>query len=398
MEGCFEEPSVFLTVSSVAKSQNGVLKDRLVEINWDEAEPHEGDWVGLFDHPPDESGTDPLTQVNVTLPRGYIKSDYRLDRLPLDLRQDPCLGYWIAYMRNGYVLKSNCLQIYPTWMHDHKDVIGDSSLHALMIPGTHNSGSWKEYEGPSSDTVFLRYLVNQDESVYRQLMHGIRYLDIRVGYYSTTPEKYWINHNFYRMRPLSSVIGEVKRFVEETNEIVILDFHRFPVGFEGKRDRHTKLVDYILKELGTHAVPSSFWPNVTPNEIWGANKSIIISYSHTQTVQLYPELWPPLPQEWGDKRSLPDLKSFLSDSIKKRGGKGQVWAAMAEFTPQPMDIVLRPTQGLRNMAQKVNIPITYWFQEKQWNGKSNVIATDFFLGNNVIQMSINSNYKRVKCI
>ena len=84
--------------------------------------------------------------------------------------------------------------------------------------------------------------------------------------------------------------------------------------------------------------------------------------------------------------------------MKKRGGKGQIWAAMAEFTPKPLDIVLRPTQGLRNMAQIVNIPMTYWFQDKYWFSKSNIIATDFFLGNNVVQMSINSNYKRAKCI
>lgn len=52
------------------------------------------------------------------------------------------------------------------------------------------------------------------------ILEGIRYLDIRVGYYPSYPEKLWVNHNFYRMRPLSEIVKDVARFVEETNEIV----------------------------------------------------------------------------------------------------------------------------------------------------------------------------------
>ena len=230
-------------------------------------------------------------------------------------------------------------------------------------------------------------------------MHGIRYLDIRVGYYPGTADIFWINHNFYRMRALSEIIQDVKRFVQETGEIIIMDFHRFPVGFDGnnRRERHVQLVDYLRNELGQYLVPNSLWPNGTPNDIWSANKSIIISYADSRTAHQHPYLWPPLPQEWGDKRTLPELKGFLNDALKKRGGKGLIWAAMAEFTPKPLDFILRPNQGLRYMAQSVNIPMTYWFQDRGWNARSNIIATDFFLGNNVIQNSIISNTKGFKC-
>jgi hypothetical protein len=98
------------------------------------------------------------------------------------------------------------------------------------------------------------------------------------------------------MRPLSSLVNDVKRFVQDTNEIIILDFHRFPVGFDGRRDRHNQLVEYLNTELGRYTVPSTFWPNATPNDIWVTNRSLIISYSDTRTAQQYPNLWPPLPQ------------------------------------------------------------------------------------------------------
>ena len=32
-----------------------------------------------------------------------------------------------------------------------------------------------------------------------------RYLDIRVGYYSDTPEKFWLVHDFVKQNPLNEV-------------------------------------------------------------------------------------------------------------------------------------------------------------------------------------------------
>ena len=154
-----EVPTVFLTVSSLARAKKGELQDRLIEINWNYLDPQPGDWVGLFDHDPDDNGTEPLNRVPVSIPRGFIKSEQRLQRLVLHNREDPCLGFWVALIRNGQVEIKNCLRIYPNWMREHQNVIGDTPLHSLIIPGTHNSGSWREYEGPASDTVLYRYLI-----------------------------------------------------------------------------------------------------------------------------------------------------------------------------------------------------------------------------------------------
>jgi len=153
----------------------------------------------------------------------------------------------------------------------------------------------------------------------------------------------------------------------------------------------------LKSELGAYTAPRTLSPNATPNDIWSLGRSVIISYSEPKVAHQYPIYWPPLPQEWGDKRKLPDLKEFLVDALSRRSKRGQMWAAMAEFTPKPLDIVLRPTLGLRNMAQSVNIPMTYWFQDKGWYTKASIIATDFFLGNNIIQTSIISNFRGTKC-
>ena len=66
------------------------------------------------------------------------------------------------------VLKMNCLLIRPRWMWEEKDVIGNVPLHSLMIPGTHNSGSFI----PRGSTVSNRdYQIFY--SLYCKIIHNI---------------------------------------------------------------------------------------------------------------------------------------------------------------------------------------------------------------------------------
>lgn len=58
------------------------------------------------------------------------------------------------------------------------------SLGGLFIPGTHNSACYKG--SLSRRDTFSRYLLTQDTGVWGQLVHGIRYLDLRVAYYPPT--------------------------------------------------------------------------------------------------------------------------------------------------------------------------------------------------------------------
>ena len=51
------------------------------------------------------------------------------------------------------VLRMNCLLIRPRWMWEERDVIGNTPLHSLMLPGTHNSGSFI----PKGSSVRMNY-------------------------------------------------------------------------------------------------------------------------------------------------------------------------------------------------------------------------------------------------
>lgn len=146
--------------------------------------------------------------------------------------QSSCYGYWASYIdAGGKILAKNCVRAYPIWMNEMRNVIGELRLRDLFIPGTHDSGSYRPNFDPLlRESLVTKYALTQDDDIRGQLMHGVRYLDIRVGYYRPAEDKFFIYHGITKQRSLREVINQVKDFVLETNEIVIFGLKEFPVG------------------------------------------------------------------------------------------------------------------------------------------------------------------------
>lgn len=68
-------------------------------------------------------------------------------------------------------------------------------------------------------------------------------------------------------------------------------------------------------------------------------------------------------------------------------GNSPFWALMAELTPQAIDILLM-TNNLRKLADDVNRELTKWFRDEWHRLPVNIVATDFFLGNDIINVAI----------
>lgn len=135
-------------------------------------------------------------------------------------------------------------------------------------------------------------MFRQEEQLYRQFIHGIRYVDIRVAHYPNTDEKWWINHGSARYQPLHTLFSAVRRFVEETNEIIFMDFHGFPIGFE-ELATHDLLLIYVQDQIGDMLLREDMVPpNPTPNQIWATNKTVILTYQVDSISQQHPFLWP----------------------------------------------------------------------------------------------------------
>lgn len=70
---------------------------------------------------------------------------------------------------------------------------------------------------------------------------------------------------------------------------------------------------------------------------------------------------------------------------------------MAELTATASDVATKPHLGLRGMAQAVNGQVTKWFHRKDWYSRAMTIATDYFLGNNLIETAIRVNRNGGSC-
>lgn len=188
-----------------------------------------------------------------------------------------CFPYWIvSYTENGAIIDSQCFAIQPTWMSDHQPVLLDKMVHEIMIPGTHNSGA---YDGSNLPPIIGNYALNQDKIVWTQLVFGIRYLDLRIGYYKVGG--FHINHDMVRITPLKPVLKQIRKFVELTEEVVIIDFHRFPYPTEFGGELHESLTDLIFEELGEFAFARGNYgkKGVSFRELWNEKKRLIISYN-----------------------------------------------------------------------------------------------------------------------
>lgn len=60
-----------------------------------------------------------------------------------------------------------------------------------------------------------------------QLIHGARILDLRIAVHDN---HFWVNHGIARVHPFEIILNDIKTFVNNTQEIVILDIHEFPQG------------------------------------------------------------------------------------------------------------------------------------------------------------------------
>uniref|UniRef100_T1GM27 Phosphatidylinositol-specific phospholipase C X domain-containing protein n=1 Tax=Megaselia scalaris TaxID=36166 RepID=T1GM27_MEGSC len=164
-----------------------------------------------------------------------------------------CHSVWAVYLNSsGRIVASTCLMVHPRWLNNLLPNIGFRRFRDLIIPGTHDSASYKEgFEIPQVELPVTRYSLTQDDTILGQLYQGARYLDIRPSFYKNLPNKWYVNHGITIQQTLDNVMDQVKKFVNETGEPVIFGLKEFPVGFN-TIDIHRNLVQYMESYFGNY--------------------------------------------------------------------------------------------------------------------------------------------------
>ena len=269
------------------------------------------------------------------------------------------------------------------WMEFYSDSLGKLKLKEMIIPGTHNSGTYD----PVAVYPVSEWIRNQSLTIAEQLSRGIRCLDLRIG--QNSPGDYVICHGEWRTNyTLTAALKEVTDFIKEksTKEIVILDFHRFVNLGEGRYD-FDQLRSQIDREVSGCVLPYANKDD-TLETLWNTasyeNKRIVLAW-HERTVgpnMCWP--WPGVSQEWyEDADSLEKLYDKIKNSMTSppTNDSPELWATCSFMS------------GIRIPLRKADVAdptITNWFfGGSYFCDKANIIYVDFFEQHStVVQASI----------
>ncbi|XP_064459878.1 PI-PLC X domain-containing protein 2-like [Ornithodoros turicata] len=347
----------------------------------------------FFDYDPTSQTERPLDVVRPALSPNVFVSRLKLSSFQ-DVGYTPKCLMWAKYIGGGGQEDSRtCLQTQPNWMEVNRQHLSVLPLNKLFIPGTHNSGSI--VTNATQKGIVWNYIMTQDLSILQQLLMGIRYLDLRIGYYTGDHrEKFWVVHSVFKTATtLRTVLEQVREFMERTNEVVVLDFHRFPVGFEDHHV-HYALWDFVLQVVGPEKMtPAYLTEHVQLGTLWSLNKRLVVCYN-SKARPRHPLLWPGVLHRWADARTGTELYHFLEGTLSEPIER--LWAATAALTPTYKSALLSPRTGLRDLADSVAYNLSQWYRDRWWHS-ANIVATDFFLSTAIVDTSILANIWRSYC-
>uniref|UniRef100_G3MLM3 Phosphatidylinositol-specific phospholipase C X domain-containing protein n=1 Tax=Amblyomma maculatum TaxID=34609 RepID=G3MLM3_AMBMU len=381
----------YITLSSYS----GLTSYGYFEMNWfGIPEEHIGKtFAVLSTRNPPVIYSDILSLAAVTRPCDRFSTNVEAPSYNLStLMKGECLGYWALILAEARtkgkanVLYSSCFKPRPRWMRKYNCTLSRLSIRKMLIPGTHNSGMY--YTGYLHP--HLLYTYNQFENIRYQLAYGIRSLDLRVQFYS---DEFYVTHDKQRgSATIEEILKDVLEFVKETGELVLLDFHRFTVGFDPRYDnvsaRHQHLVELIVNVLAdVILLNDASWMSIENifRECDKTNSSrgcVMVFYNAQYTGPHGKYLGGGIEQKWPDARNEKDLLKYL-DTIACRHDIWRLTSIMAELTPSFPSLIA----GTRQAAQWINHKITEYFRAA-YKRCTAIIFTDYFRGNGIIDVAI----------
>ncbi|CAG0920752.1 unnamed protein product [Notodromas monacha] len=393
-------PTIYLAINPQADYKTAVdgqtiFIERKIELRWRGGSTYPTDEVALYLGHPASQNASLLVSYNVyDHINNRVVTEYQMPRYhfsaddPSAWTKPECLGnFYGAYLKGGEITSTNCLSTLPTWMEDNADAFEKLELRKMLIPGTHDAGAYREYDGLASDNLIVKYAITQEETLLSQLVHGVRFFDLRIGCYDTDSEfPFWINHDVLKINRFDVAMADLVSFVRNTNDVFFLDFHRFPVGFDSL-DKHRRLMEFIVENLGDVMAPKSMGYNVTFGDMLTLGKKVIVAYNHKSLE--HPLFWREIEVGWADANTVTELKSYMNSYIREEREK--FWGLGLQLTPTELDVILDILGGLRNAADAVNPNVIQWLLDDWKDYETNIVSTDFFLSSVVTTWAVEEN-------
>lgn len=183
------------------------------------------------------------------------------------------------------------------WMEQFWDSVKDKTIFDIVLPGTHDSGSYScnfnNGIAPFAPRILKRKCIpkfikndaivwtkTQDDNLLVQCMGGARYLDLRVCI-SVKDREIRTEHSIYGEKYLN-LLNQIQFFIKsQQKEFIILHFRHFSKNKmnEMTEDDHKTLINMINKSIGKYCVFKEEIKNKL-NDLLKINHRIFIIYDN----------------------------------------------------------------------------------------------------------------------
>ena len=297
----------------------------------------------------------------------------------------------------------------------------NTPLKHICIPGTHSSGSYEigllSNQDPNMDQavrdildklnfaglglpvkgVLSRWARTQNLDTYEQLNQGARYLDIRARMINDR----LVTAHQLEGATLASIIGDVRRFVEEQpGEIVV--FHINETNGMSSADRQA-LYNLLRDELGERLAPPAMGTDVTIPQLLEEGRQVIVVARNSYDDPMIWSWGSTVTNTWYDKNR-PDelLESLRADIGYRRDNMFHV--AQMILTPKDSDIkkMISPVSPgtLEDMVSTLRYPsgmMKYLVNAAgPQNKQVNIILQDFIETSDIFQACMGENRRNLE--
>jgi hypothetical protein len=305
------------------------------------------------------------------------------------------------------------------WMEQLGSSIKDRQLNKLVIPGTHDSGTYslqialeRPYNDPfapdGSTFVKIGSLSNvavrgwgqaQARNIAEQLNDGIRALDFRPCVEKSGTIR--ICHGLYGP-PMSTLLSDVRSFVaQHPKEIVILNVQNFSQWGQSKMsdEKHVELVALIKQYLDPYLIDhTKLSPTSTIGDIWTTGRSVVVVYHKDDgdafwTQYRLTDSWDSAVWAYAPKLTYLDHKIRL----EKQARLTTLFDLSAAATPEVKLIsagIFYPAvypESLKELAAMAN-PVILQRIANDWSGEGlNIISMDHYQDYCLVKISVRMN-------
>ena len=180
---------------------------------------------------------------------------------------------------------ATCQQLdLSNWMQNKSSILWNMRLSELTILGTHDSGAYNltAVQIPTYEPEYLELLIYageqlglpveevltlwakaQPSDLYDQMMHGVRYIDLRCGWLEEP--RHLVTFHWEAGNTIETLMSDVANFLtEHKNEILLIEASHLE-GINVDDDKLTKLVNIFEEKFG-NGTGIGLYPRIGDNK------------------------------------------------------------------------------------------------------------------------------------